>query len=106
MGVEGGLVILEETEVTEAMWRPSSEEGWGEREGEIVVQLESERDSGDIEEVRVDLVWLATGGELDVTLVPVFAHLLEQARRTWGSVAEWDWWDGAYLSRAWLGGAW
>eukprot|EP00939_MAST-03C_sp_MAST-3C-sp1_P001123 g1123.t1 len=60
----GSLTLAEATEVVQAHWMESS--------GDICVRLES----GDLE--HFDFIWLATGGNLDIGLVPLFASLQQQ----------------------------
>mmetsp|Transcript_40717 Transcript_40717/g.133010 ORF Transcript_40717/g.133010 Transcript_40717/m.133010 type:complete len:185 (-) Transcript_40717:199-753(-) len=69
-GGEGGGVVslLEEVEVESAAWRPAGGEGGG--------SFDVSFDDGSSE--RFDYVWLATGGEMDLSLVPLFAQLLAQ----------------------------
>ena len=90
----GGLELIEEVEVTSATWRSDSPAVSGletnarggsqsdlldahvaarsENDGEIVARFSS----GDIR--SYDFVWLATGGELDMNLVPILASLQAQ----------------------------
>jgi len=87
----GGLELLEEVEVTRATWRSDSRTVSGrveanldggcqsyssaahsENDGEVVVRF----DSGALR--SYDFVWLATGGELDMNLVPLLASLQAQ----------------------------
>lgn len=84
---DGQLVLREETEVSCAEWRPASsageamlqsEEAVAEAfDGEIVVRLWNENLSTE-QEAKVDFVWMATGGELDLSLVPAFEQLIKQ----------------------------
>ena len=99
--IEGGVSdgreprarILEEVEVSTAMWRPKQEGGAskarGFKQGEPVGSAAGSAGSAeslfewrvgfdDGSSGRFDCIWMATGGELDCTLVPLLADLLSQ----------------------------
>eukprot|EP00940_MAST-03C_sp_MAST-3C-sp2_P000349 g349.t1 len=63
--VSSHFTLVEETEVVQAHWVSSPKEN-------ITVRF----DNGDLS--QFDLVWLATGGMLDLELVPIFSSLLKQ----------------------------
>ena len=71
---QGALEVLEDVEVSDALWH-ASEDAMGDSatDGDIHVQLQD-----DAAPVAYDFVWLATGGNLDLALVPLLASLLEQ----------------------------
>lgn len=73
-GPRGRLDILEEVEVSEASWRPHEPGGKpdGAGGGQIVVGFDDGRDAA------FDYVWLATGGNLDLGLVPILASMHTQ----------------------------
>ena len=73
------LEVLEEVEVSEATWHEDMEAYTGDSgamrlggPGEIRVKLDDERTRS------YDMVWLATGGNLDLSLVPIFSSLMAQ----------------------------
>ena len=73
------LTILEEMEVSEATWHAFGEEEGMAKDGvadkligEVRVRFE------DGSEDAFDQVWLATGGNLDLGLVPIFKSLMKQ----------------------------
>ena len=71
------LAIYEETEVSDAAWVPEAEacvcdHGATVLNGSIHVSFDDGRRS------PFDFVWLATGGTLDLQLVPIFASLQAQ----------------------------
>ena len=66
---EGRFTLLEGVEVNEAHWVGDGEGG---ASGEVRVEFD---DGGG---GRYDFVWLATGGNLDLGLVPLLASLLAQ----------------------------
>ncbi|EOD12148.1 hypothetical protein EMIHUDRAFT_213942 [Emiliania huxleyi CCMP1516] len=66
--LRGGGSMAGEVEVESAAWRPAGGEGGG--------SFDVSFDDGSSE--RFDYVWLATGGEMDLSLVPLFAQLLAQ----------------------------
>ena len=61
------LVLEEEASVVQAQWHSK-----GGSDGEIHVRF----DEGSL--AHFDFVWLATGGDWDLTLMPIFASLLKQ----------------------------
>ena len=84
----GRLEVLEEVEVSEARWHAAASSPAGASAGEdapgdprlddnsvggeILVELEDGRTRS------YDFVWLATGGNLDLSLVPIFSSLMAQ----------------------------
>ena len=67
------LMILEEVEVASAIWRPSGgADGGIYNDGAMEVRFDN--GGSDV----FDYIWLATGGELDLSLVPIFQGMLEQ----------------------------
>ena len=67
------LELIEEAEVEQAHWLSKKRNiDSGEKEGEIHVRFDNGRLA------HYDFVWLATGGDFDLTLVPIFASLMSQ----------------------------